>query len=186
MSPWTDPDPQGRRLHGPTIWRVLIVAALLLGAVNIALSAHLFAVSNEATQSTRAFAQDSRELNCRIGAFLVGAPIEQLPGESDQAFTHAVRKAEGFLRALKAVDCDQVKGASVSAQQIDRQLHHLRHVVPRGGDESGNPGGGGGLPGPPPGGPPPNPQPQPEHCTVEVNPATGEKVCVDLTVPDLP
>lgn len=175
--PWSQDERGG--LHGPTVWRVLIVGAVILAAAGIALNAALFRSNRTAIESTR-------DLSCRIGSFFVGQPIVRQPGQTEGDFEQTVRKAERFLRALRDEDCSSVAGASISAQQITRQLHHLHGVVPRGGG-AGNPGGNpGGQPGPPPGGPPDHkPPPQPD-CTVEVNPATGERICVDVTVPKVP
>lgn len=180
--PWSDDQRGG--LHAPTVWRAVIVGLALALAFVVVGIVVLFRSNREAIDSTR-------DLSCRIGAFFVGTPIQRQPDQSRQDFEETVHKAESFLRALKAEDCTAVRGASISAEEINRALHKLHRATPdkqaqgggalSGGSPPGQPGGQ--EPPEPPGSNPPPPEPPPTpDCTVEVN-ELGQRICIDLPVP---
>lgn len=97
------------------------------------------------------------ELSCRLGSFFIGQPVVRQPEQTSAQFEKIVRRARSFLLALRAADCSQVKGASISTRQIERTLHRLPDTPRGGGTSSGSPPGS-----PPSGGPTGHPPPPPD------------------------
>lgn len=174
MSPTTEREPGETWIHGPTVWRGLIILTLILMAVSLYIGSRLFDTNHDAIAKGKEAISKNRELGCRIGAFLVGIPIVKQPGTSQKTFEHSVVAAEDFLHALEALDCKGL--GKVTTTAINKQLKALHKIVPEGG---GGPtanappsSSGGGPSGPPPSPPTPGPQPGPPPTTPTVPPTT--------------
>jgi hypothetical protein len=163
MNPTTEREPGETWIHGPTVWRGLIILTLILMAVSLYIGSRLFDTNHDAIAKGKEAIAKNRELGCRIGAFLVGIPIVKQPGTSQKTFEHSVVAAEDFLHALEALDCKGL--GKVTTEAINKQLKALHKIVPEGGggptaNAPPSPSGGGPT-GPSPSPPTPGPQPGP-------------------------
>lgn len=119
--PWTEREPGRGPLHGPTVWRVVIIVALLLAGFGLFLSARLFTKNHEAIAANKGLA-------CSIGAFLVDVPVVKQPGITQAQFEEQVRKARDFLVQLRERDCAGLSAVTTAA--INRQIRRLREAAP--------------------------------------------------------
>jgi hypothetical protein len=161
--PWSELQENRNVLHGPTVWRALIIFLALAVALALGFGIKAFTANNDAITKGREAIAKNRELGCRIGAFLVGIPIVKQPGTSQKTFEHSVIAAEDFLHALEVLDCKGL--GKVTTTAINKQLKALHKIVPEGGggptaNAPPSPSGGGPS-GPPPSPPTPGPQPGP-------------------------
>jgi hypothetical protein len=141
----------------------MIVLALILSSVAIALEAHLFTINNSAADEAQHAAHNAaraaranRHVTCSLAQLVADVTDSRAGGAFE-------RHAAQFLASVDRLNC------SAHPTRFGKGGGH--------GNGGGNPGG---LPGPPPGGPSPKPKP---HCTVEVNPRTGHRVCVQVSLP---
>lgn len=116
--PWRDP---AGRVSSHTAWRAVIVLLALAVAGTYVLIPKLFTSNRKAIVATT-------ELSCRLGTFFVGSPIVAEPQQTPEDFQRTLKKAAGFLRALRMADCSEVKGATISDEQVKRALDQIRRA----------------------------------------------------------
>jgi hypothetical protein len=120
-------------------WPVVAAVVLLLVGGSFLLS-QVIGLANDNRDSitrNRATALATKTLACRIGGFLVDAPIVKQPGTSQRIFERQVERAGEFLKALRDQNCGGL--GHVTTAKINSQIRTLRRVAPGavGGDGSG-------------------------------------------------